>query len=133
VLSKLSHTSTDINSIATCVDQTPLIPARTQICISNRVDQAAQIAASPHYLNLFWPKPLHAREDTKFISTSLEQANSMLASSQNLSQHLLIKPTHSSDNTRCISTCVDQSPPMPSMIQKVSQHVLTKPCHASTD
>ena len=96
-------------------------------------------------------KHLPWSEDTKCISTCVDQTHPMHVSTQNVSQLVLTKPIpcqrkqkmllntwwpnrfHPTEDTKCISTCIDQTPPMPARTQNTSQHVLTKPSHDRED
>jgi len=79
------------------------------------------------HLNMFWPNPSHASEDTKCISTSIEQNPSCQRGQK---MHLYMcwpNPSHANEDTKCIATCVDKTPPLPVRKTNLSQHVLTKP------
>ena len=93
--------------ISTCVDQTQPMPARTQ--------NASQIVLTKKipwqrghkmYHNSCWPSPYNVRQDTKCISTRVDQA---LRISEITKFHLNMcctNSTHASKHTICISTCV---------------------------
>ena len=82
------------------------------------------------YLNLDWPKHEHKSEETKCITTWVEETHPMPARTQNISQLVLNKAIHASNESKWISNCVDQTHPMPARIQNESEHVLTEslPC-----
>ena len=82
------------------------------------------------HLNMIWPNPSNASEDTKCISTCVDQNSPMSARTKNISELVLTKPiswllghkmyiklcwpnpTHASENTKCFSACVDKNPPI---------------------
>ena len=75
-------------SMTTCVDETTSMPSREQ-------NASQQVLSCPQmYLNIFRPKPFHAKEDTKFISAFVDHAKSF-----------------------------NQTPPMPAWTQIASQHL----------
>ena len=76
--------------------QTQPIPARTQM-----------------YLNMRWPKPSHASEDTKCIIPCNDQTHPMI--------------TNAWEDIKSILTCVDQTHPIPARTPNVLEHVMTKP------
>jgi len=105
-----SQTSEDTECITTYHDQTPLMAARTQIAsqqLSSKLIHCQQ--GLKMYLNLCWPNSSQAGEQTKFISTCVDQTYPMLA------------------RTKSISIGIDQTPPMPARAQFASQHVLSNP------
>ena len=89
------------------------------------------------YLNMRLPNPYYASEDTKFISTYVDQTHPMPARTQNVSQHVLSKPFPWQRWQKMHLNMCWPKPPMPSQvskyvsnaneIQNVSQHVLSKP------
>jgi len=72
------------------------------------------------HLHFCRPNPSYTGEETKCISTCLEQTPQMPARSQHESQHVLTKPIPG-------STCVDQSHPIPARTENASLHVFTIP------
>ena len=98
------------------------------------------------HLNVCWKKPSYAREDTKCISTCIDQTYQMAAKTQNVSQQVLPKPLHcqrghkmhlnmcwpkpfqASKDTKYILTSVKHlSYGMPAKTRNLPQPVLTKP------
>ena len=143
---KHSYASEDLKYITTCVGQTPSIPERTQN-ISWLVLTKTLPCQQEHKMNLnmCWPIPTLATDDTKYNSSCDYQITPMSAKTQNVSRFILTKflpchqwhkiylnvcwpnSSHASEDTKCISTCVHQSPEMPVRTQHVFQDVLTKP------
>ena len=98
-----------------------------------------------NYFNMYRPNTSNAIEDTKCISTFVDQTPPIPSRTQNLSQHVLTKPilcqqehkiylkmrwqnkSHCSEDIKYISIGVWQTPPMPAMIQNVSQNILINP------
>ena len=82
------------------------------------------------YLNICWPNLSHAFEDTKYISTSVNQTPPMPARAQKfillvLNSHAMLWVTQNashldSKETKFISTCVDQTYPILARAQNVS-------------
>ena len=79
------------------------------------------------YLNLWWPNPFYASEDTKYVLFCVDQTPPILPRAKNISQLVLIdqnpnikrrdkmnhymswaKPSHASVDIKSISTCVEQ-------------------------
>ena len=89
---KPTHASKDIKCISTCIDQTLLIPAKTQ-------------NVSQH----FGPKTSHANEDTK--ASQLDSTNPLpchpCQREHQMHQHLLTEPIPFQQRQKCISTRVD--------------------------
>ena len=88
-----SHDSKDTKCISTCFDNKPPKSARTQ-----NVSQLVLTKPLPckrwHkiFLNMWWPNPTHASEETRSISTPL---------------------LHASTDSNSIATRIDQTPPIP--------------------
>ena len=89
-------------------------------------------------LNLCRINLSYAFEDTKFISTCVDQIHSMPERTLNVSQHVLRgrkmyhnqcwpNLSHACEDRKYISSCVDQTRPMFARELNVSQHVLPKP------
>ena len=96
-----SHASKDKKGISTCVEQTALRPTRIQ-----NISQLVLIKLFPclggHkiYLNMCWPNPYHASEDTPYELTKAFPCQ--------LGHNLYFNmcwpnPSHDSKNTICIS------------------------------
>ena len=102
------------------------------------------------YLNLWWPNPFYASEDTKYVLFCVDQTPPILPRAKNISQLVLIdqnpnikrrdkmnhymswaKPSHASVDIKSISTCVEwPKPEHKAKRQNVSLHELSKiiPC-----
>jgi hypothetical protein len=133
-----SNVSKDRKCISACVDQTPTMPARSQKA-SQHVSTKTQTCHQEQrkYLKLCWPNLPHACEETKCISTCVDQTPPMQARTQNISQlvlnkpipcqrghkmyHILswLNPSHASEETKYISTCVNQTLHIPARTQNV--------------
>ena len=111
------HASEDIRCISTCLDQTAPIPERIQNSIW--VDSTAPMPARKHkkHPNTSWPNPSHANEDSKCISTCVEQLNRWQKMHLNMCWPKLF---YVNGDTKFISTGV------PARTQTVSQLVLKK-------
>ena len=91
-------------------------------------------------LNIWWPNPYDDSEDTKGISSWVEQTRPVLASIQEVSQSVLLiiciiniywtthkmhlylswtNPELACEDTKCIAFCIDQTHPMPARTQNV--------------
>ena len=79
--------------ISTCVDQTHPMPSRTQNA-SQLVPSKSNPCQRLHkmHLNMCWPNPSHASEETKWISICDNQTNPRPASTQNAYLHVLTEP-----------------------------------------
>ena len=87
-----SHASEDPKCISTCVDQTPPMTARTQNASQHVLTKRLPCQrGNKTYLNMCWPNLSNDSEDTKYISSCVDQTPLMPARSQNVSQHLLTK------------------------------------------
>ena len=62
------------------------------------------------YLNLCWPNPSYVSEDTKYISTCVDQINPVPEEEKKCILAWIEKM-----DKKCISKCVDQTPHMPAM------------------
>ena len=149
---KPSHASEDLESILTCVKQTDLMTARTHN-VSQHVLTNLIICQRGHrmYLNMCWQSPSHASDETKCISTCVDQTPPISETIDNVSQYVLSKllpcqrghktflimcwptPSHISEVRYCIATYVDQILPITAQTQNVSHLVLTNNSHASED
>ena len=135
LLTKPTYTSLYTKCFSTCVNHTHAV----QLVLTKAI---TWLWVHKIYLNLCWPNPFHAIENSKCISTCIEQTSTMpaktqnspqthqtpimLARTQNASQHMLTNPFHARENKKCISTCVDQNHSMPVRTQNGYQQVLTK-------
>ena len=90
------------------------------------------------------PKPTHASDYIKCISTCVDQIPPMPERKQNESQYVMTKlmqgqlvhkmhiymcwpnPFLASEDTKCSSTCIGQAHPMPTKLINANHHVLTK-------
>jgi hypothetical protein len=138
------HKSDHTKYISICVDYSPLMPTSTGNASQHVFTSLCQRSQKIH-LNMCWPSPSHASENTKFISTCVDHTYPKLARKQNVSQLVLTKPhpyqrgnnmylkmcwpnaSHASEDQKYISTCVDKIPPMPRRTENESQHLFTKP------
>ena len=144
--SKPNHVSEETKYFIKCIDQNPHMTERIQNIILHVLTKPllCQRARKMH-INMGWLNSLHASDDTKCISTCVDQTHTMPVRTQNVSQHLLTKPnpcqrgrkmklnmcwpitTHASEDAKCISTRIDQRNPMAANSEYASQHVMTKP------
>ena len=70
----ITHASEDPKCISTCVDQIPPMPARTQNASQHVLTKPLQCQRGHKmHLNMCWPKLSHVSEDTKYISTCVDQ------------------------------------------------------------
>ena len=140
-----SHATDDIKFISIWVDKTPPIPAGSKciaICVAKTHPMPARISNSyqheltgtlPYqrghkkHLNLFWRNPSFTNEDTKFLSTCLDQTPPLLARKQNVSQHVMYKPIPWQREHKCISKSINQSHPMPARTKQISEIMLQQP------
>ena len=74
------------------------------------------------YLTLCWQNRSHAGEDTKFISSCVNQNHPKPAHTKNASHLVTTNPTQVSEDIKSI-----QSHTMPARTQNVPLHVMTKP------
>ena len=87
------HASKNRKSISTSVEQTPPMSARTQNLFQHRWTKPIQCQRRLKMpLIMCCSYPLHASQDTKCISTSVEQTTTKAARTENASQHVLTKP-----------------------------------------
>jgi hypothetical protein len=118
----------DTKFITTCIDQTHPMPARTQN-ISQHVLNKHKICQRGQkiHLNMYWPNHSHPCEDTKSISTYVEQTHRLIVKALNCVKQIhpmkqengkciwtCVEENHpdACEDTKCISTCVDQTSPM---------------------
>ena len=73
--------------------------------------------------------PSFTGEDTKCVSTCVDQTPRMPTRTQHVPQHVSTIPIACQWTVKNISKCVDQTHPIPARTQNESQHVLTKPLH----
>ena len=92
VVSKPTHVSKDKKCISTCVHQTTPIPARTQNVSEDVFTPSLKCQRGQKiHLNMWWPNPTHACEDTKCNSTFVDQINAIRARTQNAPKHMMNK------------------------------------------
>ena len=145
------HASEDIKCISTCVDQTLLIPARTQNLFQHVLPKPIECQRGLNmYINKCW---CHASEDLICTSKCVDQTHPIPAKTQNVSQNMY-RPnssnaseiaecltchrrhkmflnmcwpntSHSREYRKWISTCVYQTPHITAKTQNASQHGLT--------
>jgi hypothetical protein len=149
------HDPEDIKSISTCVDETYPMPARTQNASQNVMTKSMPCKRAHQiyittcvkvtscqqghkiYLNLCSTYISHAWEDTKYISTCVEQTPPMPARNQNVTQDVFTKPlplsqlvwtiiSHAWEDIKYISTCVEETYQMrsnPSHVSKDTKYI----------
>ena len=148
-LTKLNDVNEDTEYFSACDEQTQPMPAMTQNVPQNVLTKLLPFQGRHEmHHNIWWTNLSQSWDDTKCISTCVDQMRPMPARKQNVSQKVLTKPvpclqgreiylnmcwqnpSHSSEETKCISRCDVQTPPSLGMTQNPSQHVLTKqnPC-----
>ena len=123
-----SHASEDIKYISTFVDQTHPMPARTQNASQHVLTKPLPWERGHKmYLNLSWPNPSYASEDTKCISTCVDQTLPMSARTQNVSQLVLTKHFSCQQRNKMYLNFWWPNPSLAARTQNSTQHVLTKP------
>ena len=111
----LSHASEDTKCISKML--TGVMPAMTK-----NTSQLVLTKLTPcqrghkMHLNICWPNPSYARDNTKCNSACIDQSLPIPARTQIVSLN-----------------CVDETSPMPERKQTASQHLLINTCHASND
>jgi hypothetical protein len=105
---KSFHASKDIKCTSTCVGQTPPMPAgiqnATQYVLTKPIP--CQRGHKIH-LNLCWPNPSHASNESKCITICVDQTHPLPSRTQNLSQLGLPKFRPWKRGQNIISTSVD--------------------------
>jgi hypothetical protein len=98
-----SHFSEETKCNSTCVDKTHSMPTRTQNASHHKLTNSLPFQRGyKKHQNMCGPKPSNTSENTRCISTCVDQA-------------------------KFISTCVDLSHPRPARTQYSSQLVLPNP------
>ena len=88
-----SHVTDETKCTSKCVDETHPMPARTRKASQNVLTKPVPCQREHKiYLNLCWTNLSHGNEDTKYISTCVEQTYLMPGRTQNISQLVLTKP-----------------------------------------
>jgi hypothetical protein len=89
----LSQPWDDIKCISACVDQMQLMPAWMQNISQKVLTKPVPCQRGREiYLDMCWQNPSHSSEETKCISTCVNQTKPMPKRTHNASQHVLTKP-----------------------------------------
>ena len=129
-LTKPNYASQNTTCIKTCVEQTPPMSARTQNASQHVLTKLikSQQRLKMHFI-MCWPNPSHASQDTKCISTSVEQTPPKAARTENATQPITTKLIQCQRGLKIhLNLCWPSS-----TMQARSQNVLRNPSHASQD